>query len=439
MIFVRRLWALVAMGTAMGLVAPAWAQKAVSDTQNRLLAGRAATADAYRKLAECINGMHIKSDTYVKDFVTESDRIETGIDTFVRGARLGKPRYFEDGACEVDAEVTVAQLITTLKELHSQFYRGNSVTTTDIEQMTQFIQKDVVKVTGMGAPRPDLPPDLPAGVEALLPPAPEAPPTVMPVPAIWKTVPAQQRLMAKRAAQLDATRQLLERIKGLRLTSNTLVKDFVTEYDEIATHASDIVVGAQETATYYHEDELIVEVTVQIPVQRVITQLKQLHTENYKGNRVTTTDIEQLTKTLEKNVFEATGSGTVAPQAVQAAVSAGYQMPTWITEQIKATGEGTDPAIETPQGRLKAARAAEMDAKRKLGEQVYGLQIQSNTLVKDFVTQYDEISAQLNAVIIGAVADKPVFANGVASVTVSLPANEIWRVVHQQITIVEHK
>lgn len=434
----RWLW-MAAAGVMLGWSHPTWSQQATPDAQNRLLAGRAAEADAYRKLAECINGLRIKSDTYVRDFVTESDRIETGLDTFVRGARLGKPRFYEDGACEVDAEVTVAQLVTTLKQLHSQHYRGNTITTTDIEQMTQYIQKDVIKVTGMGAPRPDLPPNLPSGVEQLLPQPPGPPPSVIPVPAIWKTVPPQQRLMATRAARLDAIRKLLERIKGLRLTSNTLVKDFVTEYDEIAASASDIVVGAQEVGTYYHDDELIVEVTVQIPVQRVVTQLKQLHTQHYQGNRVTTTDIEQLTKTLEKSVFEATGSGTVAPQAVQAAVNSGYQMPTWVTDQIKVTGQGTDPAIDTPQGRLKAARAAEMDARRKLAEQVFGLQIQSNTLVRDFVTQYDEINSQLNAVIIGAVADPPVFANGVATVTVSLPAIDVWRVVHQQMTIVERR
>ena len=47
----------------------------------------------------------------------------------------------------------------------------------------------------------------------------------------------------------------------------------------------------------------------------------------------------------------------------------------------------------------QAARAAELDAKRKLVEQVYGLQISSNTSVRDFVTEYDEISAQVSALL----------------------------------------
>ena len=60
------------------------------DAQNKLLAKRAAEADAYRKLAECIKGLQITSDTYVKDFVTEADIIQTELDTFIRGATLLK-------------------------------------------------------------------------------------------------------------------------------------------------------------------------------------------------------------------------------------------------------------------------------------------------------------------------------------------------------------
>lgn len=411
----------------------------VSDAQNKLLAKRAAEADAYRKLGETINGFQLSSQTFVKDFVTESDEIRAGMDTFIRGARFGQPRYYDDGVCEIEAEVTVAQLITTIKELHTRHYKGNSVTGTDIEQFQQALKTDVVKATGTGAPRPDLPPELPAGVEANLTQV-EVTTTTLYVPPIWKSVSAQERLMAQRAAHLDAARKLLERIKGLRLTSNTLVKDFVTEYDEISTASEGIVVGAkQKGPAYFHDGELIVEVTLEVPVQSVITQLKELHTRHYKGNSVTGTDIEQLTKILKTDMFEATGTGTVRPQAIQQVVSAGFEMPAWVAETISAVGEGTDPAIDTPQGRLKAARAAELDAKRKLSEQVFGLRIDSNTLVRDFVTEHDEISTQVNAVLIGAVANPPSFGNGIAQVKVILPAAEVWRVVHQQITIVERR
>ena len=71
---------------------------------------------------------------------------------------------------------------------------------------------------------------------------------------------------------------------------------------------------------------------------------------------------------------------------------------------FRAGAQGTDPDMQTAQGKLRAARAAELDAKRRLVEQVYGLSLSSTTTVRDFVTENDEIETQVNALL--AVADK---------------------------------
>ena len=428
---------LVCVGIGLAVVMPAAAQGPAQDAQNKLLAKRAAEADCYRKLAETIRGMRITSDTVVRDFITESDVIESELDTFIKGVRLGKPMYYEDGTCEVRAEVTVAKVITHLKEIHTRHYQGDRVRGTDFQKMNQFVKKDVIECIGMGAPRPELPPNLPEGVVEMLPPAP--PDLPLSIPAIWKQVPPNQRLMAQRAAELDAKRKLLERIKGLRINSNTLVRDFITEYDEIQANASGIVVGSRiKGRPYLHNNELIVDVTVEVPVESVITTIKELHTRHYQGDRVTGTDIVNIRKNVKRKTFEATGSGVPRIEYVQqVAAATGMIMPDWITRTIKATGNGTDPAIETPQGKLKAARAAELDAKRKLAEQIYGLRIDSDTLVRDFVTEYDEINSQVTAVLTGAVVDNTRWGEGMATVEVSIPAGDVWSVVHSHWMIVK--
>lgn len=412
-----------------------------TNAQNKLLARRAAEADCYRKLAETVKGVKLNSETYVRDFVAESDEIRTAIDTFIKGVRLGQARYYDDGICEVDAEITVEKLVTKLKELHATHYRGNSVTTVDIESVKKTIKQDVFRVTGAGAPRPDLPADLPEGVEEVMTQLPSGYVPTPSIPAIWKTVPPQARLMADRAARLDAMRKLLEQIKGIRLTSDTLVRDFITESDEIRASgaAKNFGLGASVVSKYYHDDDLIVELTMEIPVEKVITRIQELHSEHYHGSRVTTTDITNVKKTIQRDMVRATGGGVPPARFIERAQSTGVEMPAWSAGLIRATGKGTDPQLSTAQGKLRAARAAELDAMRKLAEQIYGLSIRSETLIRDFVTEHREVSALVEGVISGAVAQEPVFSEDSVSVTVSVGGSEVWSVVHRHSQIVKRR
>ncbi len=422
---------------AMAIPTIAFAQDAQKDAQNKLLAKRAAEADAYRKLGETIQGLQITSETYVRDFVAESDTIRTEFDGFVRGVRFGKPQWDSEGVCMIDAEVTVAKVIEELKSIHKRHYKGNTLKGSDFEQITRHVQKSVIKAVGMGAPRPDLPPDVPGG-DIAMPTGITAPDPV--IPALWKAVPAQERLMAQRAAEVDAKRKLLERIKGLRVNSETRVRDFVAESDVIDTEAQGTLVGSQIVGRpYFHDDDLIVEVTVQVPIESVITTIKTLHKRHYKGDRVTGMDIENITQTLKSQTFEAVGMGVPRPQAIKVVVaSTKMDIPDWAAMPIRAEGNGVPPGDKagTPQGKLMAARAAELDAKRRLAEEVMGFQIDSSTTVRDFVTERDEINTQLMGYIQGAYVKSTKYdSEGTATVVVEMPAMQIWEIIHTYIRV----
>jgi hypothetical protein len=60
---------------------------------------------------------------------------------------------------------------------------------------------------------------------------------------------AQARLMALRAAKIDAQRNLLEVINGVRVTAGTTVKDMTLESDIIGTRVKGMLQGAFETAS----------------------------------------------------------------------------------------------------------------------------------------------------------------------------------------------
>jgi hypothetical protein len=405
----------------------------VAESQKKLLSKRAAEADAYRKLAEAVYGLQINSRTYVKDYVTESDEIRSSVDEFIRGIRLGEPTWYDDGSCEVPAEVTVAKVVETLRGAHDRCYKGDSVKSSDFESITRRLEKNVIKVVGMGAPREDLPPGLPEGVAEMLGPPPggaaAGPP---PVPDIWREIGPQARLMAIGAARKDAQRRLAERIKGLRLTARTQVRDFMAESDVITTELNAHLVGAEEVGPpYLHDDELIAEVTMRVPTEQVITTIKKLHSRYYEGDDIKGSDIEKIIKTVVKKDFEATGMG-VPPAAYieKYQQRAQVALPEWSVETIEAEGMATDEDIASAQGRLRAARAAELDARRKLAERIAGLQISAETTVRDFVAARDEIATLVDAIMVDAAVTGTRFTSDTAIVTVSVPGMRVWGVVN---------
>ncbi|HHT9121829.1 MAG TPA: hypothetical protein ACFYEF_03070 [Candidatus Wunengus sp. YC63] len=112
------------------------AEQKYPPAQAKLMARRAARVDALRQLTEVIYGTKITSETYVKDVVTRSDKIESKFQACIRGAREIECRYYEDYSAEVTMEIEVGRV-------------------TDILGCTMLYEGKIFKATGFGAP-PDI-------------------------------------------------------------------------------------------------------------------------------------------------------------------------------------------------------------------------------------------------------------------------------------------
>ena len=77
------------------------------ETQRRLMAMRASKVDAYRALAETVNGLHIWGGTTIGDMVVQKDRYRVFMDAYLRGARILSVTANDDGNYETVVELMV--------------------------------------------------------------------------------------------------------------------------------------------------------------------------------------------------------------------------------------------------------------------------------------------------------------------------------------------
>ncbi|MBI6546201.1 MAG: hypothetical protein HY692_05370 [Cyanobacteria bacterium NC_groundwater_1444_Ag_S-0.65um_54_12] len=114
----------------------------------------------------------------------------------------------------------------------------------------------------------------------------------------------------------------------------------------------------------------------------------------------------------------------LVPEPLERAIAAGNTGGVdWSAGMIAVVGEGVAP----PEGnaakrRLLAKRAAMVDGYRKLAELVEGVEVTSQTRVKDFEVQSDDIRTQVAGLIKGArLAGENLTADGAYEVRLELP------------------
>ena len=293
-----------------GPVLPEIWQKA--GPREQLKATRAAELDADRLLAERIYGLQVDSETTVQDLAAGDDAIAGAVSaTLVGSITTEKPEYLPDGRVQVVRAVKIREVINTLNTaIKGKVLKDGSVQALSNKSKTNTEVKDsVIDVMGNAA--------LP-GSEG------------------------HQKIMAKRAAELDTYRRLAARMLGIQINGNTTVRDMALENDELVAGLSHVLKGAAPTGIKFNKDDGSCEVTMAIKTADVLRTTKRF----VKGEKVTTT----IKDSIEEKTFSETGRGAMreVPQgdapAAAATESAPVNQPT-IDAEVKISGR--DPFFET--------------------------------------------------------------------------------------------
>ncbi len=188
----------------------------------------------------------------------------------------------------------------------------------------------------------------------------------------------RMKLMARRAAKVDALRNLSEIVYGLRLDASSTVGNFVLGSDVIRSRLSVAIQGAREI-DYHQAADGTAEVTMEITLGMVETIL---------GRKLR----------YDQETFEAIGYGAPPGGAVsQNEFSSG--------NSVTATGFGlapNEPGLSKVEADLLGFRAAKNDALRNLAEKINRVYLTSESTVRDFSVQNDDIRTQVNSVLNGA-------------------------------------
>lgn len=168
----------------------------------------------------------------------------------------------------------------------------------------------------------------------------------------------QARIQARRAAFLDACRNLAEYVQGIQVTSDTTVRDMAVESDVIQTHVTALVRGAKivsETA----DSDTTYEVTIQVPMFGTTDSLAKA----------------VLTPPVQKEAFPApvivpsTPAASAAPSPAPADTSTAAPVPSTAVN-LRAVGSYTGLVVDCRGLGLKPVMSPVI--KNEQGQWIYG-------------------------------------------------------------------
>lgn len=176
-------------------------------SQARLMAERAARADALRNLLEAVKGVRVDAETTVENYTTKSDRVMTRVSGIVIGAREVGKRYLSDGSVEITMEINLtgellAVMLQELPPLNMPLMPAPSLPPIQ-KPAPPTTPSPVIPSVQKPSPPPETKVPPPVQKPTVPPPSPPEAKGTPPPPLEEKKIPAAPEVPAKIEGKLD--------------------------------------------------------------------------------------------------------------------------------------------------------------------------------------------------------------------------------------------
>jgi hypothetical protein len=264
---------------------------------DKVLMAKAAQAHCYSLLIQQIKGLKVSEDMTVADAVTQDFEQESSASGIVQGAVLKDPIFIDD-VCVVEGQITLDQVVENLNHTVTTL---NDKLKEQITAIKRHNVKRVVTARGMGAvPAPE-PPE---GTNAAAQDTGEA------QTLSHLSGPGQYKVMAMKAALLDAYAQLAANIKGVRVSSEITIRNCAGSSWEQAD--TDAIIRGARIVRYAALAPDLVQCWVEITLNTVVENVKRNRTLFPNGTEVSVENVKRFNKLMK---VPASGLGAVVKPA----------------------------------------------------------------------------------------------------------------------------
>lgn len=383
----------------------------------RVALERLALARARVSLHDQIRALELSDDLTIGDWASDLVALHRALRAWTRSRpRFAAPRFYSDGACEVDIRVTANELRDQLLAWQTEFNRQSP--TSAVVRKTARKWRSMWH-TGSAASAENAKTSKPLG---------------------WENIGFDGIQLARRAAKSDAYLALLSEAARLKVTNARRLADFLRSSDAVRDA---VLTAIERTAdvTARNERDQVVTASASIGIPDLIRILIDVHAALYKGDLFHAADFREMALLARQKVLRATGLG-VPPRSTR--IKPKYELieldkPPWAAKTLSASGryEPIDEDGDLDHAvRVELARLDGMDLLRR---EVEALVIQKDVTVEQLLGHRRELKSDVVLFLTGArlMRASSAASDGAVEVRVELPLKRLWLIVGRGMTLKE--